>query len=308
MSNAQGFTAWRQWMYRFAGAGTVAAALAAAGCAPAVTPVTVTIKPDKAASPAETTEGTAPTEGGTPAGGVGDLAGVVLFDGSPTELPPLVPKGAQVRDSEVCAAAAVPDESLEVNSNSKGIRNVFIYLEKAPAGGKSAPVPEGKLLFDQHGCRFAPHALLMRTKQTVFILNDDSVAHNTHTFPDRNGPFNSVVKVNDREGVPLVYDKPERVPLEVKCDFHPWMRGYHLPMDHSFVALTDENGKFEIKGLPAGTHTFKVWHEKGGILERAYKVTIKADQANEAKLSFGAAKFAAFEGPRPQTLIVNARP
>lgn len=305
MSNAQVAT-WRQWLSRFVSAGALSVVVIA-GCAPAVTPVTVTIKPDKAAAPAAAAEGGAPSEGSAPAGGVGDLAGVVLFDGGPTELPPLVAKGAQVRDAEVCAAQAVPDESLEVDANSNGIRNVFVYLEKAPTGAKSAPVPEGKLLFDQHGCRFTPHVLLARTTQTIFILNDDSVAHNTHTFPNRNPVFNSVVKVNDREGVPLIYKQGEKEPIEVKCDFHPWMRGYHLPLDHSFAALTDENGKFEIKGLPAGTHTFKVWHEKGGLLERAYKVTIKADQPNEVKLNFGAAKFATFEGPRPQTLIVNSQ-
>ena len=127
MSNAP-VAAWRQWTYRFASVGALAA-VAIAGCAPAVTPVTVTIKPDKAAAPAETTEGTAPSEGSAPAGGVGDLTGVVLFDGAPTALPPLIAKGAQVRDAEVCAAQAVPDESLEVDPNSKGVRNVYIYLE-----------------------------------------------------------------------------------------------------------------------------------------------------------------------------------
>ncbi|HVV99554.1 MAG TPA: hypothetical protein VHB77_04400 [Planctomycetaceae bacterium] len=308
MSNAQVST-WRNWISRVAVGSALAALVTVGGCSPAAAPqVTVTIKPDKAAAPAENIEGAAPSEGGAPAGGVGDLAGVVLFDGAPTELPPLVAKGAAVRDAEVCAANAIPDETIEVDANSKGIRNVFIYLEKAPAGAKSQPIPEGKLLFDQHGCRFVPHSVLARTTQTLFILNDDSVAHNTHTFPVRNPGFNSVVKVNDREGVPLVYKQSEREPIEVKCDFHPWMRAYHLPLDHSFAALTDENGKFEIKGLPAGTHTFKVWHEKGGLLERAYKVTIKAGQPNEVKLNFGAAKFAAFEGPRPQTLIVNTRP
>ena len=307
MKNTPVETALRRLIHSLTGAGALTVALMVGGCAPAVTPVTVTIKPDKAAAPAETTEGAAPSEGGA-AGGVGDLTGVVLFDGNAPEPPPLVAKGEAVRDAAVCAAVAVPNEALEVDPTSKGIRNVFVYLEKAPAGGKSEPIPEGKLLFDQKGCRFAPHALLVRTSQTVYVLNDDSVLHNTHNFPKRNSVFNTAIPTNERAGVPMVYKQPEKDPIEVKCDFHPWMRAYHLPLDHSFAALTDANGKFEIKGLPAGTHMFKVWNEKGGLLERAYKVTIKPNQPNEVKLTFGAAKFAAFEGRKPQTLIVNSRP
>jgi len=44
MSNAQ-VAAWRQWLSRFVSAGALSVVVIA-GCAPAVTPVTVTIKPE----------------------------------------------------------------------------------------------------------------------------------------------------------------------------------------------------------------------------------------------------------------------
>ena len=292
----------------------VAVLLGLAGCGP--TPqVTVTLKPAdlSATEPAATAGQPAAASGAevattAPAAGFGNLAGTVLFDGAPPELSPAVTAGQDVRDKDVCSAKAIPDESLQVDAETKGVRNVFIYLEKPPAGVDAGPVPDTRIEFDQIGCRFTPHVLAVRTKQTVFILNSDPVAHNTHTFPNRNVAFNGVVKVNEKEGVPLVYARSEQVPLEVKCDFHPWMRGYHLPLEHSFVGLTDEKGKFEIKGLPSGTHSFRVWQEKGGLLERAYKVTIKADATEEVKISFGAAKFARFEGPRPAPVIINPSP
>jgi hypothetical protein len=37
--------------------------------------------------------------------------------------------------------------------------------------------------------------------------------------------------------------------------------------------VTDENGKFEIKDLPAGSYKLIAWHERYGPLERTIKVS-----------------------------------
>ncbi|MCE9528047.1 MAG: hypothetical protein K8R36_18560, partial [Planctomycetales bacterium] len=154
------------------------------GCGLATTPpVTVTIKPAEegaVASAAATAEapGAAKTEA-VAAGAGGDLAGVVLFDGTPPTLTPLVGAGADVKDKAVCSAMEVPDESLVVDPTSKGVQNVFVFLEKAPAGAASIPAPE-KQIFDQKGCKFIPHAMLVRTKVPLLIMSGDAVGHNTH--------------------------------------------------------------------------------------------------------------------------------
>lgn len=257
-------------------------------------PVTVTVKPAEEGgavatastggeTKAATGEATAPA-----AGGSADLTGVVQLDGESPKLPPLYAAGADIKDKAVCSAMEIPDESLVVDGTSKGIQNVFIYLEKAPAGASSAPLPE-KQIFDQKGCKFIPHVLLCRTKVPVLVLSEDAVGHNTHTNPNRNTGFNAAISANDRKGVPLMYTQPEREPFKVVCDVHPWMTAYHLPLDHSFAAVTNEKGEFTIKGLPAGTHTFKVWHESGKLLERALKVTIPSPKPLELK--YKAAKF-----------------
>jgi uncharacterized surface anchored protein len=81
------------------------------------------------------------------------------------------------------------------------------------------------------------------------------------------------------------------VPVKVNCDFHPWMKAWHLPLDHPFMAVTDADGKFEIKGLPPGKYTFFVWHEIPGYLNNKLAVEITADKVTEEKLSFTAAQF-----------------
>jgi hypothetical protein len=263
------------------------------GCGLATTPpVSVTIKPAEegaVASAAATTTATPAANAATPAaGGSSDLVGTVVFDGAPPNLPPLIAQGADVKDKAVCSAMVVPDETLLVDPASKGVQNVFVFLEKAPAGASPVPPPE-KQIFDQKGCKFIPHAIIVRTKVPLMILSDDSVGHNTHTYPARNSGFNGAINANERKGVAVTYAQPEREPFSVKCDVHPWMGAYHLPLDHGYAAITNEKGEFTIKGLPAGEHTLKVWHESGKLLERSLKV--KVPSKDPLALKYNAAKF-----------------
>ena len=249
---------------------------------------TVKYRPD-ANAPVAAETSTAATETATAepaAGGVGSIKGRVVFDGTYTPLPPLFAKGAATKDPSVCGAEAIPDERIVVNDG--GLANVFIYLEKAPKGTVAPEIP-GPVGFDQKTCIFLPHAMVMRTKQVVTVFNDDAAAHNTHTYPKKSSPFNSVVQPNDRVGVPLKYDQVEKEPVSVGCDIHPWMQAYHLPLDHSFAAVSKADGTFEIKDLPAGKHEFKVWHEVGKMLEKSFVVTVNSGD-NEVTIKVAASK------------------
>ena len=270
------------------------AGVAVTGCGLSdLPPVTVTMKPaeDGAVASATSTDTPAAATADTPtaAGGVGDLVGQIVFDGAPPALVPLIAQGADVKDKATCSAMEVPDETLVVDGETKGVQNVFVFLEKPPAGAAPVPVPE-KQIFDQVGCKFIPHVMLVRTKSPLLVLSEDPIGHNTHTYPSRNSSFNGAISANDRKGVAITYTQPEREPFKVTCDVHPWMSAYHLPLDHGYAAVTDAKGQFVIKGLPAGSHTFKVWHETGKLLERGYKVTIKAGE-NPVELKYAAAKF-----------------
>lgn len=242
-------------------------------------------------------------------GAAGDstLSGVITLDGAIPTLAPVVKAGDQtVKDPAVCAAADVPNEELVVNKDNKGIAHVFVYLSKAPAGTPPFKPEEAALVFDQKGCQFLPHSLLVHVGETVSVKNGDNVPHNTHTNPLKNDGFNKVVAPNDRAGIPLKYTKTERLPVKVTCDFHNWMKAWHLVLDHQFMAVTDADGKFTIPNLPAGKHEFVIWQEKAGYLNRKFEVQIKKGETKEVKLSFGAAKFAGGPVPTGGTVAVNS--
>ena len=228
-------------------------------------------------------------------GGSGSFVGRVTLKGGKPTPTVIFGKGQSPKDGAVCAAeGAILSEELVV-ADDGSVANVFVFLDKAPAGVKPEKAKD-TLNFDQKGCVFTTHAMICQVGQSLKVLNDDTILHNTHTFPGRNDPFNSTVKPKEREGLDLVYKKAEKNPFQVKCDLHAWMIAYHLPLEHPFGAVSGKDGKFEIKNLPAGTHEFKVWHEraeggKGGFLERKLKVTIKGGEQPPVEIAVDAAKF-----------------
>ena len=214
----------------------------------------------------------------------GDIKGRVVLEGAVPPAKLLVKKGdASAKDAAVCAAQDVPDESVVIDETTKGIANVAVYLRRAPSTihPDLKPDPEVSVVYDQKGCRFIPHMAVVQAGQTVNILNDDAIAHNTRGNPIRNMGFNFILAPNDRVGIKVPIKIAESVPVQIGCDIHPWMRGWWVVADHPYVAVTDKEGAFSIKGLPAGEHEFRVWQENMGYVERSLKVDVKADAVTE---------------------------
>ncbi len=214
----------------------------------------------------------------------GDIKGrVVLADGEIPEAKNLiVRKGdASVKDAAICAAIDLPNEDLQVDSATKGIANIAIYMRKAPA--KINPAlkldPSVPVVWDQKNCQFLPHVAVVQVGQSVEILNSDSISHNTRNVPVKNDGFNFIVSPNTPKGagIKIPVKLAENVPVGIRCDIHPWMSGYWIAVDHPYAAVTATDGTFAIKGLPEGEHEFRVWHPGPGFLEKSLKVVVKAN-------------------------------
>ena len=210
----------------------------------------------------------------------GTVSGQFLFDGEIPETELLVKKGdPTAKDAAVCAAADLPRNDLLVDKESKGIANIFVYMRKAAKVHPDLAESRTKQVkFDQKGCRFIPHCLLVRTDQEVLVLSNDAIAHNTHPSLFRNQPANILIAPNDRNGVPMKFPVAESLPMPVKCDIHPWMKAHWLILDHPYAAITDKQGRFKIEKLPAGDVEFRVWHERVGYVDRKFTATIKGGQ------------------------------
>src|SRR5260370_41177690 len=119
---------------------------------------------------------------------------------------------------------------------------------------------------------------------SVEFRNSDGTMHNIHTMPTVVG--NETVDVSQgAKGAPTQkpLEQPE-VMLPVRCNNHPWMNAFINVSATPFFAVTDETGRFEIKGLPAGTYTLAVVHEKMG--EQTMTVTVAPKKAGTADFTY----------------------
>ena len=59
--------------------------------------------------------------------------------------------------------------------------------------------------------------------------------------------------------------KADKQPIAISCNIHPWMKGYMCVFDHPYFAVTDDDGNFEIKNVPAGKLQMVIWQEDMGF-------------------------------------------
>lgn len=211
----------------------------------------------------------------------GSFSGEIVLEGDIPTLKPKVTKGdPAAKDPAVCAAEDIPDYTLTIDPATKGIADVFIYIRRPTAVHPDrAPVPKEELVVDQKHCRFIPHTLIVRCQQQVIAKSQDPVPHNIHGYNVFNPGFNFTVAANDQVGQKVPIDKannkPEPLPIPVKCDIHTHMESYWLVIDHPYAAVTNAAGKFEIPDLPVGKNTFTIWHSTSGYVWRTLDVDVK---------------------------------
>jgi hypothetical protein len=63
------------------------------------------------------------------------------------------------------------------------------------------------------------------------------------------------------------------------------MKGYVIVQDHPYMAVSDEAGNFEIKNIPAGKHSFAIWHEASTFLKDLKVGTGKTDRRGTVELT-----------------------
>jgi hypothetical protein len=191
----------------------------------------------------------------------GTLKGRFVYDGQPPKAEPLV----VTKDVQVCGKHNLVDESLVVGKDG-GLANVVIYVrdKKVKVHPDYEAAADDTLRFDNHNCRFEPHVMPIRLSQTLELHNSDPIGHNSNMQPIGDTGINPLIAMGG--GVTYQFRRAQNVPVPVSCNIHPWMKGWILPRDNPYVAVSAADGTFEIANLPAGELEFQVWQEKAGYL------------------------------------------
>ena len=212
----------------------------------------------------------------------GSVTGTVTYDGKVPNL-----KALAMDADPACKAkhsGAVPSEMLVLGKSGNTMGNILVRVTSGLPAGKTYPPPKDPVVMDQNGCIYKPHVFAIQQGQTLKALNSDGVLHNVHALPKVNAQFNMAMPPNRKEAEHK-FDKKED-PFPIKCDVHPWMTAYTVVTDNPFFAVTKEDGKFEIKDLPAGNYEIEAWHEKLG--KKTEKVTVGDADAKTVDFKFTA--------------------
>ncbi len=194
----------------------------------------------------------------------GTIKGRIVYS---EDAPALIQIDVQ-RDTAACGNVGLRDESLVVHKENRGIRYVAVWLDtrdEIPVHPDLSKLPEKRPVLDNHNCRFEPHMLVVRTGQVMELKNSDPVAHNSAVYARRNTPFSEIIPMN--QPVEKKFAKPEYLPVRVDCSIHSWMKAYLIISDHPYVAVTGEDGTFEIANVPVGEWKFRFWHERPGYVQ-----------------------------------------
>jgi hypothetical protein len=209
----------------------------------------------------------------------GTVEGTISYTGTPPKMKPI-----DMAKEPSCAkqhATPVLTESVGIRPGNT-LGDVVVYVS---AGDQGAPAPQ-TAIYDQKGCQYIPHVAVLEVNEPLEIFNHDQTSHNIHPMSKVNPEWNK----SQPPGSPplhVTYAKAEFIP--VKCNVHPWMHGYFAVLNTSHYSVSDDNGKFSLKGLPPGKYTLTAWQERFG--SQTQDVTVSSGGTAKVNFTFKATPY-----------------
>lgn len=217
------------------------------------------------------------------------IKGRIIWDKAAGPIPVRMPIEA-TKDKDVAAMdGELLTEDWVVHPTNHGIRNIVVWLVPEPQGENAAALenarkenksykfpsfkegdiyeglrelPGSSVEIEIPHCRFIPHVVAVRAGQKLVISNTSPVPHNGKWSSQENGDMNTVIPPDKQQVSEKL--KAERIPIQISCSIHPWMKCWVRVFDHPYFAVTDDNGKFEIKYVPKGNLRLFIWQETSG--------------------------------------------
>ena len=152
----------------------------------------------------------------------------------------------------------------------KSAENIAVYIDAIPE--KKFDPPAQHVLVDQRKMAFIPHVVAVQQGTTVDFLNSDPVGHNVY-WPSINGNKKLAHNLGTwPKGEKKAFPFNDLGTASLLCNVHPEMSGYIVVVPTPYFGVTDKEGNFEIKNVPAGKYTLKTWSEDGKPTTQAVDV------------------------------------
>jgi plastocyanin len=139
--------------------------------------------------------------------------------------------------------------------------NIAVYVDAIP--DKKFDAPSQHVVIDQKKMEFIPHVVLILQGTTVDFTNSDPVGHNVY-WPSISGNKKLTHNLGTwPKGDKKSFQFNDLGVAPLLCNVHPEMSGYVVVVATPYYAVTDKDGNYEIKNVPAGKYTLKTWSEDG---------------------------------------------
>ncbi len=244
----------------------------------------------------------------TPAGGAaevvgtgtGTLKGKVTLVGAMPEIKSEKDRMEMQGDKNHCLKGDTNEQTWKIDPNTKAVQYVVVWLRPVQKGSyfKLSDAEKSNntvVKMDQPFCQFEPHVVAfypsyfngkkqVPTGEKFEIHNSAPINHNTawKGGNSANTGKNEIIKSKQMMVVDAQPSATEKKPgedlIRINCDIHKWMNAFAWVFDHPFFAVTDKEGNYEIKNVPAGVEVEIVhWHETFDK-PKAEKATLKAGE------------------------------
>jgi len=164
---------------------------------------------------------------------------------------------------------------------AKGVKNsgdAIIYIDKI--AGKTFSAPKEHSRIDQKNLMFVPHVLPVLSGTTVDFMNSDDVLHNVFS-PDKCCDKFNLGSWPKGQSKSFTFKEPGCA-ATLLCNVHPEMEGYVYVVETPYYAVSAKDGSYEIKDVPAGKYTLKIWHEK----LKGQEVAVEVPERGNATVDF----------------------
>ena len=162
------------------------------------------------------------------------------------------------------------------------LSDVIVYVDGArvrPRPTTTAVVMKGKA--------FTPRVVVVPVGGTVQFPNEDPIFHNAFSVSGENR-FDLALYKRPKVGS-FTFQHPGVV--KVYCNIHPQMSAVIVVRDNALFTKAAADGTFTIENVPAGKHTVKAWHERGG--EAAVEVAVTDAAPAQARLALDGSTYKA---------------
>ena len=183
-----------------------------------------------------------------------------------------------------------------INADGKPAADTVVLVQPT-ATWAAQPLPPTALI-EQKDIRFVPYVTVVPVGGAVRFTNADSFDHHLRSLPG--GPLGSVAPAKQFEfrlgparrgsdkSAELRFDVPGSV--VIGCHLHGSMRGHVLVANTPWFAVTDEQGKVRIDGVPDGQAEVRLWHPDQVTDQPLLRAQVAGSVTAQAQLNFSPRK------------------